>query len=511
MSDQTSTLSRAQLLYGICLSLAVLIGFLLADPIQSSSFAVLGMVVAVLCWPIFARWHHPLLVFSFHSAFYAGFLPGNLVLWSLAAAGGFVLLVFHRSINPNLRLFPPGGVPWALLMLALVVVVTAMAQGGIGFKALGSASTGSKKYVYILLAIMAYFVLVSRPVPPRWAFAYVALFCLSGLTGLLAHGIYAAGSKFYFLFSFVDPAPAIGQATAEWDVQGKTVFRSTGATMVASAILGLVIARFGIRELFDLKRPWRMMLVLFCLAGGSLGGFRSFLVGAILFLGVLFFLEGLHRTKYLALVLALSLGGFGLLETFSDRLPDGVQRAISFLPVRVDEHVRQDAQGSTEWRLRMWEILWAEVPDHLLVGKGFAIDPQALQLSDYNAASGYGIQAEWAVLAGEYHNGPISVLLPFGIWGALAFLWFIAAAMLRFRFLCRQSPPSLARLNRVLFAMFISKLILFAVVVGSIYSDLVEFVAVLGIAEALNAGARPPAEEETPAPDFITPTEREHA
>lgn len=510
MADNSTMISRAQLLQGLCLSLAALIGFLLADPLRFSSFAVLGVLGAILCWPLFARWYHPLLVFSFHSAFILAFLPGNLPLWAYLAAGGFLLAVFHRSINPEVRLWSPGGVPWALLVIAGVVVLTALANGGLGFKALGSASTGSKKYVFILLGIAAYFVLVSRPVSRQWALAYIALFCLSGLTGLLAHGVYLAGGGFYWLFNIIDPSPAVGQAMAEWDVQGRTVFRSTGTVMAASAILGLLAAKYGMRDLLDLKRPWRLLFLVVCIAGGSLGGFRSFLLGSVIFLGVVFFLEGLHRTRYLALIVALGVTAFGVLSLCATRLPEGVQRAISFLPIQIEEHVKQDAQGSSEWRLRMWELLWAEVPNHLFLGKGFALDPQQMHFSGFNAGMGYGIQAEWAVLAGEYHNGPMSVLLPFGVWGVLAFVCFIWMAIARFRWHCRNGDPALSRINRTLFAMFLSKVIFFFLVIGSLYSDMVEFAVLIGLAESLNAEPQATyAREESPEAASLESLERE--
>ena len=477
-------------MYGLCLPLAALVGFFLANPLQSSSMIVLAMVAGVLCWPVFVRWYHPLLVGALHSFFILAFLPGAMPLWTIFAFGGFLIAVFHRSLNPEIRLIPPGSVPWALITLGVVVAITALVRGGVGLKTLGSASTGGKKYIYILLAIMAYFVLVSRPVPRKWALAYMAVFCLSALTSLLSHLVFMAGSKFYWLFAIIDSGPAQGQAAAEWNLPGQALFRSTASLAVAGAIIGIMLARFGLRESFNLKKPWRWLLLLACIAGGILGGFRSFLVGTGLMFGVLFILEGLHRTHYLTVLTAVGLVSFGALTTFSDRLPASVQRSLSFLPVKIDALVRQDAQVSLEWRLKMWDLLMRDVPHYLTLGKGYAIDPGALQLSDFNAAMGYGIQAEWAVLSGEYHNGPLSVLIPFGLWGALALVWLLLAGSWRLYWLCRHGDRELLNINRALCAMFIAKIIFFLLFFGSLYSDLVEFAALLGLAESLNVAAR---------------------
>ena len=187
---------------------------------------------------------------------------------------------------------------------------------------------------------------------------------------------------------------------------------------------------------------------------------------------------------------AIGLLGVGVVATVSEKLPTSVQRSLSFLPIKIDEHVRMEAQGSVQWRLEMWEILCKEIPDYLFMGKGYAIDPTVFQMTEMNSRLGYAIQAEWAVLAGEYHNGPLSVLIPLGIWGALAFGWFLIAATLRLRVLCRQSDPALLNINRALCAMFMAKIIWFTFFFGSFHSEIAEFAALVGLAECLNAAPK---------------------
>src|SRR5262249_37974597 len=149
------------------------------------------------------------------------------------------------------------------------------------------------------------------------------------------------------------------------------------------------------------------------------------------------------------------------------KLPLSVQRSLSFLPIKIDAGVQMDAQGSLDWRLQMWEGLRKEIPDYLIVGKGFAIDPSYMQMSEFNSRLGFGIQAEWAALAGEYHNGPLSVLIPFGIAGILVFVWFLVAGTLRLRWFLRHGDPALLTINRALFAMFFAKVIFFTIFFGS--------------------------------------------
>ena len=77
----TVALSRLQLLYGLCLPLAVLLGFFLADPLEMSALAVVGMVLAVLCSPLLIKCHHPLLIESWNDCLAPAFLPGSPYLW----------------------------------------------------------------------------------------------------------------------------------------------------------------------------------------------------------------------------------------------------------------------------------------------------------------------------------------------------------------------------------------------------------------------------------------------
>jgi len=493
----SATVSRTQLIYGLCLPLAALIGFFLAEPMQFGTAAVIGMVASILVWPVFVRWYHPLLVGSFHCSFILGFLPGYLPIWMAIAFAGLLFVIFQRCLDSRVSFFPPGGVSWSLLAIAVVIVLTALIRGGIGLQSLGGQSMGSRKYIVALLGVATYFVLVTRAVPRKHALVYMGLFCLSGLTGMLSHLIYLGGSKFYWLYRFVDSMPALGQSAAEWDVQGQTLVRSLPLMGASISVISFMLACFGVRGLLQLRKPWRLGFLVMGMAIGLFGGFRSYVVGMAMLLGVAFFLEGLHRTRYLPILVTAAVMSVGVLLIVSDKLPLSVQRSVSFLPVKIDAGIQMDAQGSVEWRLQMWDIVRREIPDYLLVGKGYAIDPTAMEMSGFNSHFGFDIQAEWAVLAGEYHNGPLSVLIPFGIAGVLAFVWFLVAGLLRLRWFLRYGDPALLNINRALCAMFVAKILFFTFCFGAFYSELVEFVVFVALAECLNAI---PKVEEKPEP-----------
>src|SRR5439155_10997903 len=153
MPHQTIKIPRAHLIMGLCLPLAVLIGYFVAEPLDSSSLGVLMLVLAVLSMPILMKWYHPLLVFSFNAVFVFGFLPGGLPMWVFVAVIGFLFAALNRCMDSNHRLMIGGALPRALLCLGAVVAATALATGGAGLRALGSSSYGGKHYLNITAAI----------------------------------------------------------------------------------------------------------------------------------------------------------------------------------------------------------------------------------------------------------------------------------------------------------------------------------------------------------------------
>jgi len=93
-------------------------------------------------------------------------------------------------------------------------------------------------------------------------------------------------------------------------------------------------------------------------------------------------------------------------------------------------------------------------------------------------------------LAGDYHNGPLSVLIPFGIWGLAAFVWLMVAGA---RFLYtnfREGAPELRQINAFLLALFLARILFFCFVFGTLHGDLYHFAGILGLSVALNVSGQ---------------------
>lgn len=486
---RTFTVSRAQAIFGLCIPLAVLVGYLLARPYESTSLAILVFVFTAISCPLLLRWYHPALIVCWNAAIAPFFLPGRPYLWMLISVAGVAIAAINRAVDPERKLNVVSSLTWPLVFLTLVLLLTAATTGGMGTRTFGSEYYGGRKYFYILAAIAGYFALASKQVPAHKAKLWASLFFLSGITSVLANIAYSVGPKFYFLFDLFPPEFALPQAIGSENPYGG-IPRVAGGMGAAIAVTYWLIAMYGIRGLFDLRTPWRLLLFIAVIPVGLLSGFRSFAVLLALVLLVQFFVEGLHRTGWALVAIAVVGIGGVVLVTHARKLPLPVQRAISFLPVDIDPVVQRDVEHSTRWRVEMWRSLLPEVPKYIFKGRGYAINPSDLYLAQEGVTRGLLPASEVAVLGADFHNGPLSVLIPFGIWGGIGMIWFFAAAgrVLYLNF-C-HGEPVLRTVNAALFSVFIAEVVFFLLFFGAIESDMHDFAGLVGLSVCLNGGAR---------------------
>jgi hypothetical protein len=100
---------------------------------------------------------------------------------------------------------------------------------------------------------------------------------------------------------------------------------------------------------------------------------------------------------------------------------------------------------------------------------------------------------EGTMLAGDYHNGPLSVIIPFGLFGTVAFFWFLWAGF-RVTYQNYQfGDPAYRRVNTFLFAFYVVRVVFFLTVFGALVADLVMFAGLVGLSISLNGGVAKPA------------------
>ena len=55
---------RMLITYAVCIPLAMLVGYLLSNPLDYSALGFLGVIVAIIISPVFIKWHYPIMVFG---------------------------------------------------------------------------------------------------------------------------------------------------------------------------------------------------------------------------------------------------------------------------------------------------------------------------------------------------------------------------------------------------------------------------------------------------------------
>src|SRR5438132_1555990 len=146
---------RGLLIFALCLPLAVLLGFMLADPMMGSNLMIVGAAISALFIPLLLKLHHRILIWCAGAMVIAFFLPGQPFIWIVVAGLSFAISIISRPLIKNK--IKPVWEPIFLLSLILVfsaIIVTAFRTGGIGMRVLGSAMFGGRKYVSLLASLI---------------------------------------------------------------------------------------------------------------------------------------------------------------------------------------------------------------------------------------------------------------------------------------------------------------------------------------------------------------------
>lgn len=460
----------------------------MATPTSMVAVGLVGVLGFVLSLPLLLRWHRPLLFFSWNAAIQVFVLPGSPRLWMLLTGLSLMVTVLGSTLDRRIRLLNVPALTWTLGLFLLVVLITAALRGGIGIKSLGGQTYGGKKYIFIVAAVVGYFALSTMRVPVEKAFTYMAGYCLGTITMAMSNVAYMLGPAFYWLFLLFPVELAMEQAVT--DMFGGSLRRLSGIGFAMVGPFCLMLMSYGIRGLLDWRRPWRFAVFLGIVAISLLGGFRSLIALYSLLFLFQFWFEGLWRTRFaVALGVVVLLGAF-FTASFSRQLPLTVQRSISFLPVDIDPQARTDAEISSEWRFQMWRLLWMQVPEYLWLGKGYALDPMDLYFAQESYRRGFIQNYETAMVAGEFHSGPLSLLIGFGLPGTVAFVAFVLAGWSVVRRNHQHSPPELRAINTFIHAYFLCRVAFFFGVYGDVALDLAYFTGLVGASVALNGGVR---------------------
>src|SRR5262245_42429650 len=118
-------LPRLLLIYGISIPLAIFVGYFLANPLDIVPFFIFTLLVMLLVVPLFLRWYHPILIFSWNAALIIILLPGQPYIWVPMAGAAFLFSVLDRILSKRETFLSVPSVTWPLVLFAIVVFFTA--------------------------------------------------------------------------------------------------------------------------------------------------------------------------------------------------------------------------------------------------------------------------------------------------------------------------------------------------------------------------------------------------
>ncbi len=198
---------------------------------------------------------------------------------------------------------------------------------------------------------------------------------------------------------------------------------------VSCFFICIILIKYSLTDL--LKKPLVGFCFLLSSAGLLLSGFRAHLV----YIALIFGCTSLIYKRYSSLILAPIIACMGILTIavcgLEQKLPHGIQRALSFIPfLDVKEEVRKDAEGSTDWRVIMWQYALDDRYNFIqdkVWGDGFArkihhyhadIYSTTYRLNYYKKDTRQeNIKWEGYMWLSGWHSGPIATINSLGYIG----------------------------------------------------------------------------------------------
>src|ERR1043166_4614263 len=134
MANNAIKIPGAHLIMALCLPLAALLGYFLAEPMESGSLAVIVFVMFVLAVPLLMKWHHPMLILSWNAIITPVMLPGQPQIWMVGSAASLLFALLNRAVDQDSRFIYIPSLVNPILFLTAVALITAWITGGIGLR-----------------------------------------------------------------------------------------------------------------------------------------------------------------------------------------------------------------------------------------------------------------------------------------------------------------------------------------------------------------------------------------
>ena len=235
-------LPKSLFIFVFCVPLAIVLGVMLATPLDRTTMVLVLSGFLLLLTPFFLTGHHGFLIVSWNAYVNAFFLPGKPYIWMLTVLISLFFVVLTVTLNRGkIKIISVPSVALPLLVLGVITVVTSQLTGGVGAQALGSEVFGGKRYFFLWFAIAGYFALSCLPVDPKKRKFLAGAFVLSSVTAAISNVAFMLGESFYFMFLLFPVEWAMTQAVSENAIGGFT--RVGGLAPASVALLSFMLRK----------------------------------------------------------------------------------------------------------------------------------------------------------------------------------------------------------------------------------------------------------------------------
>lgn len=315
-----------------------------------------------------------------------------------------------------------------VLVLTTILLMIGYFRNPIGLSSLASGGNiGGRPYVETAIAFAAYLILAGQQTKaslveklPRWIIISAAVLAVGG--GVAAFVPQAGIVLYQFYSGFL---PDMGELLDPYgDREG--VGKSGYLRPLAFALAAYVVARCNPIRLMRPENIWLVAILAFATILAALTAYRS----ALIAVGFYFIAASWLWLRGLGLILCGFLGVVFVAALISLQsfvpLPEKVQRSFAFLPGNWDQQVEREAEGSVDWRVEMWEdVIYGDNIKNWWIGDGFGFPQSEV---DYYAYLFRTKQispqqlAEYYLITGGLHSGPLSAAKFVGVIGGLLYL-----------------------------------------------------------------------------------------
>jgi hypothetical protein len=424
-------ISTNQIVIWVALLLGLLVAVLLGSAVGSSDMRmVAGIIAAIPVAIIFVKLKTNIWVLIPIGWYLSGRLPWLPLPFTVRDLCMMTVIFFFTLF------FATRAVPWKrkvglldyLIYINLAYLATVYVRNPAGFWAMQTSMVGGRPYFEILLAISAFMILsrvqitdfIAKILPlffviPAWCVAILDV--IGRLVPQIAYPL-------AMMYSGVG-SRGVTSAFEQETQLGET--RMVGMQFAALSSVLALCSKYNPITLISPFYPVRALLLGIALAAIFLSGYRS----VLLFAMVAFLLSTVLRGKVRDLWIAGAGMLLGLVVLISVQgslvqLPLTVQRTLSWLPGDWNQVAVADAEGSTRWRVEMWEWAWND--DRILrdrtwgQGFGLSLDDMSLIASSLMAGQGGGSllggsDRENFMITGAFHSGPLSTIKYIGVVG----------------------------------------------------------------------------------------------